>query len=381
MSNLGNRLYTGEKSIDIVGRSRRWYFVSFILLVIAVGSLVVRGLDFSIEFTGGAELRTTVESPDQETVDDVAAAVAGTGIGGAANPRVTIAGGTDVEVQTSELSTEESNTVRDAVAAALGVNPDDVATQVIGPSWGAEITQQALVGLLLFLLAVVIYLAIAFEWKLSVAALVALLHDVLFTVGIYSMVGFDVSPATLIGFLTILGYSLYDTVVVFDKLRENTKGITAQNQRSYAEAANLAVNQTFMRSINTSVIALLPIGSILFVGAGMLGAGTLKDLALALFIGVAVGTYSSIFLATSVASGLKGREPALRALERRVAARRGGVLNAGSDADTSGMAVATAPSPATSPHGVDAEYRGPVIETGERHQPQKKQARSQRRNR
>jgi preprotein translocase subunit SecF len=224
----------------------------------------------------------------------------------------------------------------------------------------------------MFLLAVIVFLSIAYEWKMAIAALVALFHDVVFTVGIYALVGFDVTPATVIGFLTILGYSLYDTVVIFDKVRENTKGITAQNQLTYAEAANLGVNQTLMRSINTSIIALLPIGSILFVGAGLLGAGTLKDLALALFIGVAVGTYSSVFIATPLLVDLKNREPAIAGLTRRVEARRAGAKAPRGDTTAEPAAVGGAPAPRPSPQ------RGSAVESGDRRQPQR-QTRSQRR--
>jgi len=170
-------------------------------------------------------------------------------------------------------------------------------------------------------LAVMLFLAMAFEPKMALAAIVAVVHDVLITVGIYAVVGFDVTPATVIGFLTILGYSLYDTVVVFDKVRENTKSVTANSKQTYSQAANLAVNQTLVRSANTSIIALLPVGSILFVGAGLLGAGTLKDLSLALFIGLAVGTYSSVFIAPPFLASLREKEPAMQALAKRVAAR------------------------------------------------------------
>jgi len=163
----------------------------------------------------------------------------------------------------------------------------------------------------------------AFEPKMAIAAIIAVVHDVFITVGIYALVGFDVTPATVIGFLTILGYSLYDTVVVFDKVRENTRTITSTSKSTYSQAANLAVNQTLVRSFNTSLIALLPVGSILFVGAGLLGAGTLKDLSLALFIGLATGTYSSIFIATPILAVLREREPAMQALAKRVNARGG----------------------------------------------------------
>jgi preprotein translocase subunit SecF len=208
-----------------------------------------------------------------------------------------------------------------------------VSTQVIGPSWGEQITQKALTGLAVFLVLIVVYLSITFEWRMAVAALVALFHDVFITVGIYSLSGFEVTPATVIGVLTILGYSLYDTVVVFDKVKENTRGIQTSSKMTYSEAANLAVNQTLVRSINTSVVGLLPVASLLFVGAYVLGAGTLKDLALALFVGIAVGTYSSIFIATPVLAQLKEREPAMAALAKRVNARRAGSRDVTKEAD------------------------------------------------
>jgi preprotein translocase subunit SecF len=365
---LGNRLYTGEVSFAIVQNARRWYLVSLVLLIVALGGLVGRGLQLGVEFSGGAEFSVPVAEATDSTVSDVRAAVIETGVESAADPRVTIVGGDSVRVQTGSLSPEETTAVRDAISAELDVVADEVAAQVIGPSWGAQITRQALLGLAAFLIAVVVFLSIAFEWKMAVAALVALFHDVVFTVGIYALVGFDVTPATVIGFLTILGYSLYDTVVIFDKVRENTKGITAQNRMTYAEAANLALNQTLMRSINTSVIALLPIASILFVGAGLLGAGTLKDLALALFIGVAVGAYSSVFIATPLLADLKKREPTIAALARRVEARRATKAPRGETADD---AVPTA---AVATPGRSVK----VAESGERRQPQR-QTRAQRR--
>ena len=203
---------------------------------------------------------------------------------------------------------------------------ESIDTQIIGPSWGKEITRKAIYGLVGFLIVVMLYLAMAFEPKMSIAAIAAVVHDVFITVGIYALVGFDVTPATIIGFLTILGYSLYDTVVVFDKVRENTRAITSNSTKTYSQAVNHAVNQTLVRSANTSLIALLPVGSILFVGAGLLGAGTLKDLSLALFIGLAVGTYSSIFIAPPVLAQLREKEPAMQALAKRVNARSGGTV-------------------------------------------------------
>jgi preprotein translocase subunit SecF len=223
------------------------------------------------------------------------------------------------------------------------VNAADIDTQLIGPSWGKEITKKALYGLLAFIIVIMLFLAMTFEPKMAFAALIAVLHDVLITVGIYALIGFDVTPATVIGFLTILGYSLYDTVVIFDKVRENTRSITSTSKQTFTQATNLAVNQTIVRSINTTVIALLPVGAILFIGGGLLGAGTLKDISLALFIGMIVGSYSSVFIAPAVLAQLREKEPAMMALAKRVQARGSVVVNA--SATTSGsVQVAESPS-------------------------------------
>ena len=327
--------------------------------MVAVGALLFRGLHLGIEFTGGAELTARIEQTTDSMVADVRDAVIATGIDDAAEPRVVVVNDESVRVQTGSLTAEETTTIRDAVAAELGLPSEEIT---------AQITRQALIGMSFFIVAVGFFLVLIYEWKMAAAALVALVHDIVATIGIYALIGFDVTPATVIGFLTILGYSLYDTVVIFDKVRENTKGITAQNQYTYAEAANLGLNQTLMRSINTVIIALLPIASILFVGAGLLGAGTLKDLSLALFVGVAIGTYSSIFIATPLLVDLKNREPTLAALARRVEARRAAkVPRVDGTEDAVPTATVTAPS------------RGAqVTESGERRQPQR-QTRSQRR--
>ncbi len=390
LAGLGNRLYRGEKSFDFVARSKRWYAVSAGLLGFAVLGLIVNGLTLGVEFTGGAEITAQSPGVTQSDVATVRTAVTDTGVEGASDPRVTIVGDDRVRVQTAALTPEETVEVRDAVSGTLDVPTDAVSVQVVGPSWGEEITGKALQGLALFLVAVVIYLAVTFEPKMGIAALVALFHDVVITVGIYAWTGFDVTPASVIGFLTILAYSLYDTVVVFDKVRENTRGITGQSVYTYSEAANLAVNQTLVRSINTSVIALLPIGSILVVSLAFLGTGTLKDLALALFVGVAVGTYSSIFIATPLLADLKEREPVMRSLNARVLARRRGHRGPGADADVtesvatavvsqSGDATSAAAEAATPTVGTATRSKpGSVIESGERHQP-RRQTRSNRR--
>ncbi len=273
---------------------------------------------FGIEFEGGSAF---VVSTSTGTVEQARDAVAAAGYSD--NAIIQTLGEEKIRIQTGVLDAVQSNAIQDALAAEFGVSVESIDTQNVGPSWGEEISKKALQGLIAFLICIMIYLALTFEPKMAVAAVVALIHDVFITVGLYAFIGFEVTPATVIGFLTILGYSLYDTVVVFDKIRENTKGITSTGKSTYSDATNLAVNQTFVRSLNTSLIALLPVAAILFVGAGLLGAGTLKDLALALFIGLIAGTYSSIFIAPPVLASLREREPAMKALSVRVAARGG----------------------------------------------------------
>jgi preprotein translocase subunit SecF len=317
-SGLGGRLYRGETSVEFIAKRRRWYGVSILLIVLSIGALAVQGLQLGIEFKGGSSFTVTTNSP---SVEKARSAVESAGVSG--ELIVQVVGNDKVRVQTGSLETQANNAVQDALAASFAVNVATIDTQIIGPSWGEEITRKALYGLFGFLFVIMIYLAMALEPKMAVAAIVAVLHDVFITVGIYALVGFDVTPATVIGFLTILGYSLYDTVVVFDKVRENTKSITAASTKTYSQAVNLAVNQTIVRSANTSIVAILPVAAILFVGAGLLGAGTLKDLSLALFIGLIVGTYSSIFIAPPILASLREREPAMQALAKRANARAG----------------------------------------------------------
>ena len=316
LGSLGHRLYSGEVSYDFVGRRKRWYAISAVIIILALIGLFGRGINRGIEFRGGSEFRV---SGSTATVEDARASAKAAGI---EDPIVTEVGQGDIRIQTPTLTTEESEKVAQQLADDLGVPRDQISVQLVGPTWGSEVTQRALTGLVVFLVLVVIFLSIYFEWRLAVAALIALLHDLVITIGIYALTGFEVTPATVIGILTILGYSLYDTVVVFDKVRENTRGITSSNRVTYSEAANLALNQTLVRSINTSIVALLPVAAILIIGVALLGAGTLKDLALALFVGTAAGTYSSIFIATPVACQLQERRPDMKALAARVAARR-----------------------------------------------------------
>jgi preprotein translocase subunit SecF len=318
LGRIGHNLYTGEVSYDFVGRQKVWYLVSAVVVVLSILGLLVRGLTLSIEFKGGTSFQYTSNG---HTVSEVRDVVTGAGV---SDPIVQSLGESkQIRVETVPLTQEQVTKVTKALETNLNVSSDQLSPNEVGSSWGKQITDKALQGLLIFLALVAVYLAIRYEWKMALSALAALLHDIVIAIGIYALVGFEVSPATVIGFLTILGYSLYDTVVVFDKVRENTHGLVGSSRMTYSSAANLAINQTLVRSINTSVVALLPVASLLFVGAGLLGAGSLKDLALVLFIGIIAGTYSSIFIATPLAADLKEREPAMKALAKRVAARQG----------------------------------------------------------
>ena len=320
---FATRLYRGELSYDFVARRNLWYAISGAVMLLSIVSILVRGLHPSIDFKGGVVFQFPKAG---HSISDARAAVSDAGV----TPEVvTITGsGSDsrFRVETKTLPQSAGNDVVQKVVASIathfGLQDSDVTSQSVGSTWGSQITKKAIYGLIFFLIAVIIYLSFRFEWKMAMAAIVALLHDLLITAGIYSLVGFEVSPSTVIALLTILGYSLYDTVVVFDKVRENTAGLAGGSRMTYTDAANLAVNQTLVRSINTSIIALLPVVGLLTIGAGLLGAGSLKDLALALMIGLASGAYSSIFIATPIVADLKEREPVYQQLARRVEARR-----------------------------------------------------------
>jgi preprotein translocase subunit SecF len=315
-ASLAHRLYNGEAGLDVVGHSRLIYKITAVVLLVCVVSFVVRGFNFGIEFAGGDSFQLPGTSAELQRVQDAAQNA------GAQVSSAQIVGGNSILLRTGQMGNDTLNKVTDAVAKAAGVRADQVSPQQVSAAWGQDITNKALIALVVFLAAVMAFLAVRFQPKMALAAIAALFHDLLLTAGVYSLVGFEVTPSTVIGLLTILGFSLYDTVVVFDKVDENTKGLSGSARMTWGEAANLAVNQTLMRSINTSVIALLPVAGLLFVGAGLLGVGTLKDLALVLFVGLAAGTYSSIFLATPIVADLKEREPAQQQLRKRVLARR-----------------------------------------------------------
>jgi preprotein translocase subunit SecF len=308
-------LYHGSTQFDFYGSRRRWFMASAIIIVVSIGALAIRHLNLGVDFKGGTLVE--VENPAGASVGGIRAAIEGLGIVGAKVQET--GGGEGLRVQTSQLAPTDEDRLVDIVAGLAGVDPGEASRQSVGPTFGSAVAASALRALIIFLIVVGLFIAWRMEWKMAATALLALGHDLLFTAGVYALIGFEVSPATVIAILTILGYSLYDTVVVFDKVEENVK--ERGDRHTYAGIINMSMNQVFMRSVNTSLTSLLPIGSLLFVGSFLLGATTLREFALALFIGVATGTYSSIFLAAPVLGVWKeGEEHWIRVrrrLERR----------------------------------------------------------------
>ena len=339
LSEIPARLYRGEVSVNFVGRRRTWYTVSGLILLIGIIALATRGLNFSVDFKGGSILQFGAPGVSLAQLHNV---VANSPAGSQAIIQH-VGNGSGWQITSSKLDLAQLTKVENAIIGGGihvtgGIN--GFSPSVVSATWGGEITTKAVQALIAFLIVIVIYLSIAFEWKMASAAFVALIHDIVITVGVYSLFGFTVSPASVIGLLTILGYSLYDTVVVFDKVRENTAGLLGSAKSTYSQAANLALNQTLVRSINTSLIALLPVAAILFIGSAVLGPGELQDLALVLFVGMLSGTYSSIFIATPVLAGLKEREHQFKALAKRVALRESGGRAAKRQAAKGGKAAA-----------------------------------------
>jgi preprotein translocase subunit SecF len=319
-SDFGNALYSGERSIDFVGRRKLWYSIAAVFLILSVVIPVARGgFNIGIEFRGGVEYRipgvTDAQSGPAKEV--IANELPGE------SPVITTIGGDTLRIQTASLSEEESRVIYEGLLKAYDKTEEEVTKSFIGASWGEDVTSKALNGLIWFLVLTTVLMAAYFRTvKMSIAAMAALVHDMVITAGIYGMTGFEVTPAAVIGFLTILGYSLYDTVVVFDKIRETTNEVEFSTTATFSERVNLAVNQTLIRSINTSVVALLPVAAILFIGSFLLGAGTLRDIALALFVGMLVGTYSSIFIAPPVYAQLREGERKYKVAAEKVLAAR-----------------------------------------------------------
>ncbi|MFE3071175.1 protein translocase subunit SecF [Streptomyces sp. NPDC059247] len=327
LGDLGARLHRGEIGYDFIGNRKIWYGLSILITITAIAALAVRGVNMGIEFQGGAVFTTPKSNVSVTQAQEYAEEASGH------DAIVQQLGNGSLRIQVGGLDTAQSDQVRTELAKDLAVPEDKIAAELVGPSWGEQIANKAWTGLAVFMILVVIYLAIAFEWRMAVAALIALIHDLTITVGIYSLVGFEVTVGTVIGLLTILGYSLYDTVVVFDSLKESTKDVTKQTRFTYSELANRSINGTLVRSINTTVVALLPVAGLLFIGGGVLGAGMLNDISLSLFVGLAAGAYSSIFIATPLVADLKERDPAIKAMKKRVLAKRAAAAAKGESLD------------------------------------------------
>jgi preprotein translocase subunit SecF len=319
-SDFGNSLYSGDRSFNIVGRRKIWYSIAAVFIALSVIIPIAKGgFNIGIEFRGGVEYRVPGETDaNSQIAKDAVASVLPS-----ENPVITTIGGNTLRIQTTKLSDADSKTIYDALLKGYNKTDKEVTKSFIGASWGADVTNKAINGLVWFLALAAILMAGYFRTlKMSAAAMLALVHDLVITAGIYGITGFEVTPAAVIGFLTILGYSLYDTVVVFDKIRENTFEVEFSQTATFAERVNLAVNQTLVRSINTSVVAVLPVAAILFIGSFVLGAGTLRDIALALFVGIIVGTYSSIFIAPPAYAQMREGEAKFKKAAEKVLAAR-----------------------------------------------------------
>jgi preprotein translocase subunit SecF len=370
---FADRLYRGEANLPVIPKRRTWFVVAAALILIAIGSFVFRGFHLGIEFSGGTQFII----PSSVGSADAASNAVRDAIGAANVPPTDVSiaqkvgnGATATyTVRTAALTQEQADAVKVALVTDTGIAENRISDNRVSAAWGSQVTQQALLGLAIFLVLVMGYLVVRFEWRMAVAAVSSLLIDLVLTAGVYSLVGFEVTPSTVIGFLTILGFSLYDVVVVFDKVQENTRGITAGSVQTYSEATNLAVNQTLMRSINTGLVALLPVGGLLFIGAGLLGAGTLKDLGLVLFVGMGLGVLSSIMFASPLLSALKEQEPRIkthtaRVLSRRAGARSGDVArterprSAVPEEDPAPALAASAPRPGARPTAKRNTNRG-----------------------
>ena len=323
---FGNDLYTGKRSVPFVAKRRIWYTIAIALVAVCIAfPLLTGGFNFGIEFRGGSQFQIAQQSESAVSADEaveVATEAVATVVPDQV-PRVTTTGGGGVRVQTEVLDDEESNQVSAALVSAFDVPDGDVSYSLVGPSWGADITAQAIRALVVFIIVAAVLMAIYFRtWKMSLAAMISVFHDIIITAGVYAAVGFEVTPGAVIGLLTILGFSLYDTVVVFDKIRENTAELGPDSRSTFGEAVNLGVNQTLVRSINTAVVAVLPVAAILFIGSFVLGADTLRDISLALFVGTIAGTYSTVFIAAPLYAQLRENEPAIKANDKRAIAAR-----------------------------------------------------------
>ncbi|MBS2965208.1 protein translocase subunit SecF [Actinocrinis puniceicyclus] len=383
LGSLGNRLYRGEVSYQIVGRRKRWVSIFGAVLLLAILGLLVRGLHFSVEFRGGSVITVPSATLTTDRATSIAAA------DGVPAPTVQeqriVGGGRQITVTTTTITSDTQRKLTADLATAGGADLSKVTVEQQGAEWGHEVSNRAIQALIIFLALLAAYLAIFFEWKMAVAALASLINVIVITVGVYAWSGLEVSPSTVVGFLTILGYAMYDAVVVFDKVKENKRHLVDQGRMGYGQAANLAVNQTLVRSLNTSLIALIPVAALLF-GGTISQATVLQDLALALLVGIGAGTVSSILVATPTLVWLKELEPAVRAQEQRLAAksaadRKAGKVPAAATATATATAAVAAESaqPADEKPAATAGSAAAPVQRGPRNQPVRNQPRSKRR--
>ncbi|MEY2452792.1 MAG: preprotein translocase subunit SecF [Acidimicrobiaceae bacterium] len=347
-----SRLYHGDTNIDFIGRTKLWFAISGAFLLVGLGSLLLNGLNLGIDFEGGAVYEVPTDTLTVSQVRDVLGTV---GIGEPKVQELQSQTLRKIRVQTATLDPTKATQVQQALADAAHVTIGEVNRDEVGPSWGNEISNKARNALIVFLLVITLYISLRFEFKMAIPTLIALVHDVLMTIGVYSISGLEVTPATVVALLTILGYSIYDGIVVFDKVHENTRLVSATNRMSYGDMVNLSLNQTLMRSLNTSITALIPITSLLVIGSLILGATTLEEFGLALLIGLASGAYSSIFVASPLLVVFKEREPRYRDIRRRMEARPAGrpVVSEIDDVDDADQPVpAAAKTAAPRPAGV-----------------------------
>jgi preprotein translocase subunit SecF len=357
-ASIWHRLYHGETSYDFVGRWKLWFIISGAVIAVGIASLVLQGLNLGIDFKGGTVWELPVK---KDLVDQARSALSGTNLGEAKIQLASSSSGKTLRVQARRFTgtdaeiAAQQQTVSARLAKLAGVSVNEVNVNDVGPSFGRSVANKARTALIVFLVVIFGYISLRFEWKMALAAMAAVVHDILVTVGVYSLSRFEVTPATVVAFLTILGYSLYDTIVVFDKVEENTKGLSASGRMTYAETVNLSMNQVLMRSLNTSLVAIMPILSVLVIGAFVLGATTLKDFGLALLIGLLTGAYSSIFVASPILALLKEREPRYVAIRQRQATR--GVAATGPPLTPAAAAAMAGANPAASDGG-DGERVG-----------------------
>jgi len=317
---FGHELYTGKRSYNFVKSKKIWFTIAAVAVALSILIPVFKGgFNLGIEFRGGSEFTVSnVTSTDAALGEKAVHEVVPEAI-----PRVANVAGNTMRIQTDQLTDDETNRIKDGLTSAYGVTENEVTSNFVGPTWGQDVTRQALIGLVVFVGLAAVLMALYFRtWKMSLSALVGMLVTMFTTAGVYALSDFEVTPSAIIGFLTVLSYSLYDTVVVFDKIRENTSDIATSSRRTFGEEVNLAVNQTLVRSINTMMVAVLPVAAILFIGAGLLGAGTLRDLSLALFVGILIGTAATIFIAAPLYAWLRQGEAELVKQARKVAHRR-----------------------------------------------------------